>query len=89
MAQSYQVLKIGRVVLLVLAYLVAGINLIAGVMLLVTGGDPIAIGDTGPQIPARLFGVIGILLSTPLSFILLYVPSGMIHLLLELRAQKG
>ena len=89
MAQPYQVLKIGRVVLLALAYLVAGINLIAGVMLLVTGGEPIPVGELGPEIPARLFGVIGILISTPLSFVLLYLPSGMIHLLLDLRAQKG
>ncbi|GEM_PF-3912248 len=89
MAQAYHVLKIGRVVLLVLAYLVAVVNVVAGAMLLFAGGAPIPLGEGGPEIPARLFGVIGIVISAPLSFVLLYLPSGMVHLLLELRAQKG
>ncbi len=87
MTQPYQVLKIGRVVLLVLAYVVAVVNVVAGVMLLFTGGGPIPLGEGGPELPARLFGVIGILVSAPLSFVLLYVPSGLIALLLELRAK--
>ena len=89
MAQPYQVLKIGRMTLLVLAYIVAAVNLVAGIKLLVSGGPAIPLGEGGPELPARLFGMIGILISAPLSFVLLYVPSGMIHVLLELRAQKG
>lgn len=85
MAQPYQALRVGRVVLLGLAYLVAALNIVAGFMLLFTGGPPIPIGEGGLEIPARLFGVIGILISAPVSFLLLYVPSGLIHLLFDLR----
>mgnify|MGYP001593930040 CR=1 FL=1 len=81
MKQPYRLLGIARIVLLVLAYLFAGLNVIfAGFVPLILGGDPIPVLADGTAIPARVFGLLSILLSAPLSFLFFYVPSGLIHL---------
>ena len=82
----YQLLRIARWVFLVLAWLFGGLNLIvAGLIPLVMGGEPIPILADGSAIPARLFGVLSIFVSAPMAFLLFYLPSGVIKLLLEIR----
>jgi hypothetical protein len=88
MAKPYQLLRVTRVVLLVLAYVSGLSNLIfAGLLPLVTGGEPVPLFLDGPMIPVRVLGLLNILITAPLLFVIFYVPSGMIQLLLELRDQ--
>lgn len=90
MKKPYLLLRAARWVLLVLAYLFGGLNLIfAGLVPLVIGGDPIPILQDGTAIPARLFGFLSIVLSAPLAFLFFYVPSGLIRLALELSERAG
>jgi len=90
MKQPYQLLRITRVVLLVLAY-VAGVSnlLFAGLLPLIMGGEPVALFIDGPAISVRVLGVLNMIITAPLLFIMFYVPSGIIHLLLELRGKLG
>ena len=90
MTKPYRVLRIAHWALLVLAYGFSALNLVlAGVIPLVFGGEPIPILADGTAIPARLFGLLSILISAPLSFLLFYVPSGVIRLLLDLSDAKA
>ncbi len=83
--KPYQTLRIARIVFLVLAYLFAGLNLIfAGLIPLFLGGEPIPVLADGSEIPARLFGLLSLIISTPMAFLFFYVPSGIIKLLLEI-----
>ena len=85
MRKSYPMLRAARWVLLVLAYFFGGLNLIfTGLLPLLIGGEPIPILADGTTMPARLFGLLSIVISAPISFLLFYVPSGVIHLLLKL-----
>ena len=83
MAKPYQLLRVTRVVLLVLAY-VSGISnmVLAGFVPLVMGGDPVPLFLEGPAVPVRVLGILNILITAPLLFMMFYVPSGIIHLLL-------
>ena len=88
MAKPYRVLRIARVVLLVLAYLTGGLSLVfGGLVPLIRGGESTPLLAGGPEIPARVLGLWNILVSAPLTFFFFYVPSGVIHLLLEIREQ--
>lgn len=85
MKQPYALLRIARWVFLILAYLFGGLNLIfAGLIPLIMGGDPIPVLADGTAIPARLFGLLSLLISAPLAFLFFYVPSGLIRLGLEI-----
>ena len=47
------------------------------------GGDPVPLFLEGPAVPVRVLGLLNILITAPLLFMMFYVPSGIIHLLLE------
>ena len=85
MRQPYRVLRVARWILLGLAYLSSVSNVIGGFVLLVTGGAPVTILVDGPAISARVMGLLSIVISAPLSFLFFYIPSAVLHLLLELR----
>jgi len=88
MAQPYRLLRVSRVVLLVLAYVSGVSNLVfGGFVPLILGGDPLPLFIDGPAISVRLLGLLNILITAPLLFVMFYVPSGIIHLLLALREQ--
>ncbi|MDP3703292.1 MAG: hypothetical protein Q8R78_02775 [Candidatus Omnitrophota bacterium] len=88
MAKPYQLLRVTRIVLLVLAYLSGASNLVfAGLLPLVMGGDPVPLFLDGPAISVRVLGILNIFITAPLLFVIFYVPSGMIRVLLELRDQ--
>ena len=89
MAKPYQLLRITRIVLLVLAYLGGVSNLVfAGFLPLIMGGAPVALFVDGPALPVRLLGLLNMLITAPLLFVMFYVPSGMIRVLLELRDRR-
>lgn len=86
--QPYGLLRIAQWVFLVMAFLVGGINLIIGGLVpLFLGGDPIPVLADGTAIPARLFGLLSIVISAPLSFLFLYLPSVMIGLLVDIHTK--
>ena len=88
MAKPYQLLRVSRIVLLVLAYASGVSNVVfAGLWPLVTGGDPQPLFLDGPAIPVRVLGLLNLLITAPLLFVMFYVPSGIIHLLLALTDQ--
>ena len=87
MAKPYRVLRAARCILLVFAYLLAGLNLIFGFIRLIGGGDPVPITE-GYSVSMRVIGFLNIV-GAPLTFLLFYVPSGVLHLLLDLREQVG
>ena len=89
MTKPYPVLRAARWMFLGLAYLFGGLNLVFGLIRLVAGGQPVALID-GSELPMRLLGALNIL-GAPLSFLLFYLPSGALHLLLDLhqRASQG
>jgi len=90
MAKPYQLLRVTRIVLLVLAYVSALSNLVfAGFLPLVLGGEPVALFVDGPAISVRVLGFLNMIITAPLLFIVFYAPSGIIHLLLELRGKLG
>ena len=86
MAAPYRVLRVARWVFLVLAYLLAGINLtVGGLWPLIVGGEPVQLLVDGPELPARVYGLLNIVVSAPLAFLFFYLPSGIIRVLLEVR----
>ena len=79
-----------RIVLLVLAYLSGVSNLLfAGFLPLIAGGDPVPLFLDGPAISVRILGLLNILITAPLLFVIFYVPSGIIHLLLAQHDRSG
>lgn len=88
MAKPYQLLRVSRLVLLGLAYLSGVSNLVfAGLLPLVMGGDPVPLFLDGPAISMRVLGLLNIFITAPLLFVMFYVPSGLIHLLLAAHGQ--
>lgn len=88
MTKPYQLLRVARIVLLVLAYVSGVSNLIfAGFLPLVMGGEPVPLFLDGPAIPVRGLGLLNIFITAPLLFVMFYVPSAVIHLLLDIRSQ--
>ena len=86
MTKPYQLLRVTRIVLLVLAYVSGVSNVVfAGFLPLVLGGEPVPLFLDGPAISVRVLGLLNILITAPLLFVVFYVPSGMIRVLLELR----
>ena len=89
MAKPYQLLRVSRIILLVLAYASGVSNVVfAGFLPLVMGGDPVPLFLDGPAISVRVLALLNILITAPLLFVVFYVPSGMIHILLELRDHR-
>ena len=85
MAKSYPLLRVTRIVLLVFAYLSGVSNAVfAGLLPLVLGGEPVTLFVDGPAISVRILGLLNLVLTAPLLFVIFYVPSGIIHVVLAL-----
>jgi len=84
MAQPYKFLGISTVVFKVLAWVAMVGLVIAGLFLVIVGGEDINIG--GFALPARLMGVI-YFVQAGTSFFSMWLISNLIQLLLDIRAQ--
>ena len=84
MAQPYQFLRVSVVVFTVLAWVVAGLQVITGLILVIGGGEPVFIG--GLAIPARVVGILNFV-AAALYFFFLWLLRALILLLLEIREQ--
>ncbi len=81
-----KVLRLGGGGVKVLAWVSLVIQGIVGIMLLVTGGEPVLIG--GLDIPARGVGLLNLLAAVVYFFMFLLL-SAVMRLLLELHARSG
>ena len=82
MAQPYQFLRVSSKVFKVLAFVAVVVQVITGLILLIGGGDPIAIG--GLELPARIVGVLNFV-AAGLYFFSFWLMSNLIQLLLDIR----
>lgn len=84
MAQPYKFLGISTVVFKVLAWVAVAVQVITGLILVISGGDPVNIG--GIELPARLVGVLNFV-AAGIYFFSMWLMSNLIQLLLDIRAQ--
>jgi len=82
MAQPYKFLHVSATVFKVLAWVSLALQVITGLVLLVTGGEPIVIA--GVELPARLVGLLNFV-AAGLYFFSFWLMSSLIKLLLEIR----
>lgn len=84
MAQPYRFVRVSVTVFKVLACVSAAVQVATGVILLVSGGDPVFIG--GQEIPARLVGGLNFL-AAGVYFFSLWLMSSVLKLLLDIRGR--
>ena len=82
MAQPYKFLRVSVTVFKVLAWVTVAVQVVTGLILIVTGGEPVLIG--GIEIPARLVGVLNFV-AAGLYFFSLWLMSSLLRLLLDIR----
>ena len=80
------VVKIGVTVFRVLAWVSLVIQGILGIVLLVTGGEAVAVG--GVDIPARVVGVLNVV-AAGIYFFMLTLMASVLKLLLDIRAHQS
>ena len=77
--------KVGVTVFKVLAWVSLLIQGVLGIVLLVTGGDPVAVG--GVEIPARVVGVLNCV-AAGIYFFMLTLMASVLKLLLDIHSQQ-
>lgn len=80
--QSYKFLRVSITVFKVLAWVTVAVQVVTGLILVVTGGEPVLIG--GVEIPARLVGVLNFV-AAGMYFFSLWLMSSLLRLLLDIR----
>ena len=84
MKQNYGFLRVGVKVFQVLAWISLLLQVVVGLILLVTGGEAVPIA--GVNIPARVVGVLNCVAGV-IYFFMLFLIANVIRLLLEIRGQ--
>ena len=80
-------LRLSAVVFKVLAWLALGLQVIAGLILLIFGGEPVVVGGIGGvELPARVVGILNFV-AAAVYFFFFWLASCVIRLLLEIRAK--
>ena len=92
MKKPYLILRLAHWIFVVLAYLfgVVLFGIVAGLIPLLIGGEPVPLVPfvpDSPEVPARVEGAINLLIRAPLIFILLHAAASTIRLLLDIRAR--
>ena len=82
MGPSYKFLRVSVVVFKVLAWLALAVQSITGLMLIITGGEPVVVG--GVDIPARVVGVLNFV-AAGLYFYSMWLISSLVKLWLDIR----
>ncbi len=83
-AKESSVLRFGVTLFKILAWIALVVQGLAGIALVVTGGEPVLIG--GLDVPARVVGLLN-LVAAVVYFFMFLLMSAVIRLLLELHAQ--
>ena len=91
--KPYALLRISRWVWIGLAYYfgVVVIGILSGAVPLIMGGEsvPVLPVADSPMIPARVFGALNLLVSAPISFVILHGIGSLIHVVVEIRERVG
>ena len=82
MTQPYKFLQVSITVFKVLAWVTVAVQVVTGLMLIISGGDPVLIG--GAEIPARLVGVLNFV-AAGVYFFSLWLMSSLLRLLVDIR----
>jgi hypothetical protein len=81
------VLKVSAVVFRVLAWVALALQVVAGLILLIAGGEPVAIGGVGGfELPARVVGILNFV-AAAVYFCTFWFLSAVVQVLLEIRSQ--
>lgn len=83
MAEPYKFLKVSATVFKILAWVALAFQSITGLVLIITGGEPVLIG--GAEIPARVVGALNFV-AAGMYFFSLWLMSSLIRLLLDIRS---
>ena len=83
-AKETGVLRLGVTVFKVLAWIALAVQGLMGLVLLVTGGEPVLLG--GLDVPARVVGLLNVIAAVVYFFMFLLM-SAVIRLLLDLHAK--
>ena len=86
MGKSYTFLRVSARVFKILAWIALAVQVITGLILVVTGGTPVVIG--GIEVPARVVGVLNFV-AAGMYFFSLWLMSNLISLLLDIRERLG
>ncbi len=86
MGKSYKFLHVSAVVFKVLAWVALAAQVVTGLILVIGGGQPVAIG--GIDVPARVVGALNFV-AAGMYFFSLWLMSSVIQLLLDIREQLG
>ena len=82
MAQPYKFLRVSVTVFKVLAWVTLAVQVATGLILIVTGGDPVLI--SGLEVPARVVGALNFV-AAGVYFFSLWLMSALVRLLLDVR----
>jgi hypothetical protein len=85
MTQSYKFLQTSVVVFKVLAWLALAVQVITGLILVVTGGEPVFVA--GVDVPARVVGLLNFV-AAALYFFSFSLMSHLLRLWLDIRAHQ-
>ena len=86
MAQPYKFLRVSIVIFRVLAWVALILQVITGLVLVITGGAPVTIG--GLEVPARVVGVLNFV-AAAMYFFSLWLMGSLLQLLLDIRSHQA
>lgn len=86
MAQPYKFLRLGVVIFRVLAWVALALQVVSGLILVISGGEPVTIG--GLDVPARVVGILNFV-AAAMYFFSLWLMGSLIQLLLDIRSHQA
>ena len=86
MAQSYRFLRVSTTVFKVLAWVAVAFQVVTGMILIIQGGEPVAIGNL--ELPVRVVGLLNFV-AAGLYFFSFWLLKSVIRLLLDIRERQA
>ncbi len=85
MAQTYKFLHVSTAVFKVLAWVAVAFQVVTGMILIISGGEPVAIGNL--ELPVRVVGLLNFV-AGGLYFFSFWLMKNLIQLLLDIREHQ-
>ena len=85
MAKPYKFLRVSTTVFKVLAWVAVAFQVVTGTILIVTGGEPVAIGNL--ELPVRVVGLLNFI-AAGLYFFSFWLMKSVLQLLLDIRERQ-
>ena len=86
MAQSYRFLRVSTTIFKVLAWVAVAFQVVTGMILIIQGGEPVAIGNL--ELPVRVVGLLNFV-AAGLYFFSFWLLKSVIRLLLDIRERQA